>query len=582
MPDTDSFSFDKGLNLRKPSHLLTEGELQSCSGFSFDKDGCLTPMIPRVEVIPTLIANLGTIHDIHRYMNWLVVGVGDWLYYTWDMRGYCDLYTINPATLTTVGRGYAGHNKIVDYKDWVFMVNGSQNICFSKGYIYKWGIDNPTITPRGVAGASGNPSGTYYLCYTFLIKFPNGEIYETGPSSYGSVTVSSQKIEWSGIGICGYTGTGVVIERCLYRYSPALGAIFYVATINNNTDTTYSDDWSDATIAINAVLSTEEYDKPPDNIVDAELYLQRMFAIKDTFLYWSEPYLPFSFKTSSAMNFSSNGDNLMGVVYWGDQLYLASKSTWYRLPGTDPDTWQKKETYADYGIINTHTIAKTKYGVIGLGDHDGLYLFDGSTSSNITIKKLGADLFQNISDYKVCWGKFDGLKYRFFYPTTGSVPDKCLVVDFTYYPELRFYHDPFVSSAFEHHRPTKRNYYGKIEGIRNWVYEETTSGGEAIDLATMTGDKTGQGIFTRKNVRYIYYDVNTHGKDVTLTIYIDGTAHATTFTLNTSTRTRDRIEDIPADMEGYRFAIGLTCADVTDDELELYAPFAIEYTKAGT
>jgi hypothetical protein len=576
MPDVDSYSFDKGINLRKNPYLHTEGELQSCSGFSFEKDGYLTPMKPRAVLDHD---TYGTIYDIHRYMNWVLINEGSNCRYKWDLRGYCDQYTAADENFTFAGIGYPARHKIVDYKDWVFMVNGFENKCFSRGNMYPWGIENPKLTPIGTAGSVGNPDGTYYLGYTFLVKFPNGEIYETGLSEYGIVSVSSQIIEWTNIGICPYVGTDVVIHRCLYRYSSTLGAIYYVATINDNTTTTYSDNNEDATVAVNAILSTEDYSTPPDNIIDLELYLQRLFAIQGTYLWWSEPYLPFAFKTTSAINFSDNGDDLVGVVYWGDQLYLASHTSWYRLPGTDPDTWAKKETYADHGIINTHTIAKSKYGIIGLGDTDGLYLFDGSTSNNITLKKLGAELFQDISDHKACWGKFDGLRYKFYYPTTGSTCNACLVVDFTFYPELRFYHDPFIASSSEHHRPSKRNYIAKA-GL---TYEEASTGGEAIDVSTVTGNKVGQGLLQRKAIEYIYYDINTHGKDVTLKIYIDGTEKTDkTWTLNETSRTRGRLEDVPIqDWEGYRFDIGLSCSSVTDEDLEIYAPFAIKFQPAG-
>lgn len=456
------------------------------------------------------------------------------------------------------------------------MVNGHENKCFSKGKLYKWGIENPQVAPVVTAGTAGNPDGTYYCFVTYLVKFPNGETYETDCSPYATVTVSNDKIEWSGIPICPYSGTDIIIHRCLYRYSTTLGAIYYVATINDNTTTTYSDNNGDETVAVNDQLATDGYGVPPDNIVDIELYLQRIFAISGTYLYWSEPYLPFTFKTTSSINFSDNGDNLTAVEHWGDQLYLASHKTWYRLPGSDPDTWAKKETYADNGIINTDTVAKTKYGIIGLGSTDGLYIFDGSSSNNITLKKLGKELFESIYNHDACWASYDGTRYRFYYSTSSDIPDTCLVVDFTYFPELRFYHDPFIATAFEHHSPSQRNYWAK-SGL---TYEEGTSG-EAINLSLTTGDKTGQGLLVRKNLEYIYYDANTHGKDVTLTVYIDGIVQSPTFTINTSSRTRNRIEDIPLDWEGYRFSIGLSCSSVTDDDLELYAPFALKFKEAG-
>ena len=112
------------------------------------------------------------------------------------------------------------------------------------------------------------------------------------------------------------------------------------------------------------------------------------------------------------------------------------------------------------------------------------------------------------------------------------------------------------------------------------AYEEGSTG-VALDMSVKTGDKVGSNIIQRKQPKYIYYDVNTHGKDITLTVYIDDVAQSPTFKLNTSTRTMRRIEDIPTKWEGYRFAIKLSGEGITDDNLEIYSPFAIAYTGFG-
>jgi hypothetical protein len=113
-----------------------------------------------------------------------------------------------------------------------------------------------------------------------------------------------------------------------------------------------------------------------------------------------------------------------------------------------------------------------------------------------------------------------------------------------------------------------------------YVYEEDSTGA-AMDVAVRTGDKMGNVITKQKNALYIYYDMNTHGKDVILTVYIDDIAQTPTFTINTDEREQGRIEDIPLEWAGYVFDIRLTCDDLTDDDLEIYAPCAIEYTPFG-
>lgn len=113
-----------------------------------------------------------------------------------------------------------------------------------------------------------------------------------------------------------------------------------------------------------------------------------------------------------------------------------------------------------------------------------------------------------------------------------------------------------------------------------YVYEEDSTGA-VMDVAVRTGAKIGGNLLKRKALKYIYHMMNTHGKDVTMTIYVDGVAQTPTFTINTTVRKMTRIEDIPLEWAGYVFDIRLTCDDLTDDDLEIYAPCAIEYTPFG-
>jgi hypothetical protein len=112
-----------------------------------------------------------------------------------------------------------------------------------------------------------------------------------------------------------------------------------------------------------------------------------------------------------------------------------------------------------------------------------------------------------------------------------------------------------------------------------YVYEEDSSGA-VMDVAVRTKTNVGKNILKRKALKYIYHMMNTHGKDVTMTIYVDGTAQTPTFTINTTVRKMTRIEDLPS-FEGYKFDIRLTCNDITDDDLEIYSPVALQYVPYG-
>lgn len=569
------FSFDNGINVRKKNPLLLkEGEMQSCSGLGFKYDGVLECRAPKNTVNSTA---LGSIHNIHRYMNWLMVGDGYNIRYKWDLDGYCNQYV--PANDEfTVANIITGNQRLnlADYRKFIFMVNGQDRKAFTKGSLYDWGVPNPTSAPGGSDGGSGLiADGDYTLYYTYYVMFPNGHVYETGPSPVsGIVTCTSNPaiIDWTGVMPSTYTGTGVTIWRKLYRVVSS--SIYYVDAIKDNTTTTYTD--NEETITSNAILSTSDYDKPPDNMIDIAPYLQRIFGIKKEKLYWSEPYIPFGWDVDSNIAVSKKGDDLVALTDWGDQLFMPTQSTWYRLMGSLPATWSIKRTWASQGIINRHTMAKTKWGILGLW-YDGICLFDGSASRNITEDIMGKDFFEDITALESgiltqpCYAHFDGRKYYFYYPESGTTLSKCLILDFSTYPPVKIYHEDFIATAHEFHRPTGIRYLGKRDGYQ---YEET--GNETIATFLQSGDKAFGNLIKQKNLSYLFYDLDSGGADVTVTIYADGSS-VHTETLNTDSRKRKRV-GMPQE-SGYYFGIGITCADSQD--LEIYSPWALETTPFG-
>lgn len=112
-----------------------------------------------------------------------------------------------------------------------------------------------------------------------------------------------------------------------------------------------------------------------------------------------------------------------------------------------------------------------------------------------------------------------------------------------------------------------------------YVYEEDSLG-EEMDISVRTGAKVGQNVLQRKCLKFIYYRINTHGKDVIMTIYADGVAQTPTFTINTTSREVQRLEDVPP-VEGYKFDIELACSAVTTTDLEIYSPLALQLVPVG-
>jgi hypothetical protein len=566
---TEPISFDKGLNTARSPLILEDGELVTASGMSYDTDGSVTPRESRRKVNTT---TYGTISAIRRNnMNNVLMVEGSNIRWKWDLDGYCDLYVPSSEDFTAVGTlTNTARCRMADYADMTFIATPTDRKVFIAGTLYDWDIPAPASAPSGAPGASGNPSGTYSLYYSYLIYFPNGRAVETAPSPAGSVTVTSQKITWSNIGICPYSVTGGKIYRKLYRYSTTLIDTYYVATIADNTTTTYSDDYADATVAVNDAIDTENYVLPPTDMVDICDYLGRIWAIAGNMLYPSEPYLPFNFDSTESIQVTNDGDDLTAMIPWSDQLYVATKTTWYRLQGTNSATWGIRRTFASHGCINKHTLQRTRYGLVFLW-HDGLYLFDGSLTKKITGDKIADSLFTStISSKSACWSEWDGDKYYFHYPESGTTISKRLVCDFSTYPQIRFYYDDFIPTAHSFHGMTGIDYYG----FGGCHYED--GGSDAPALSIKTGDRAAKEIIRQKQLEYLYYDINTGGKDVTVCIYVDD-ALAYTLTLNTTSRERDR--KLLPQKQGYRFCLTITSSDARG--VTIYAPWAISTNSTG-
>lgn len=563
----ESFSFDRGVNLKKSPLLLEEGEMVSCEGYSFAHDGVLEARA--AKTVGAEIDSDGSINGINRYDDSIIASAksycpGDQAYFNYI---YQRLTT--DSTFTNIDlMGGNTRPTFANYEKFVFAVDGQSRRAYYNAYDYKWGVDNPTNGPVVAAGAAGNPDGEYYCYVTFYITFPNGKVVETGPSAYDNITVATSKIEWARIPTCQYEGEALVIHRRLYR--TVSGIAYLVTTLSDNTTTTYSDDVTDATLQASTVLGTEDYIPPPDFMTDLAVYLQRVFGIKDNALYWSEAYAPFNFTTDGNGVVTKEDEPLVAIIDWGDQLFIASAERWYRLQGNDPDTWSIRRTFTDVGIVNKNTLKRSKYGLIGLWN-DGIYLFDGSINRNITEKKLGRDFFTDLDDLSVCYAEFDGQKYYFYYASSGTTVDSCLVIDFAYHPEHRMYFDDFIAES---------DFLYKVDNTRYLAYggyEYSESGTETISTSLQTGDKSFGGILKRKNLVYLYYDIYTADVDVSVSIYCDGTL-AQTLTLNNSARERKRSVQLK-NIEGYRFSLAISCSDSSD--VKIYSPWALEGTLVG-
>ena len=565
----ETFHFTQGMNRRKGRLYLEEGEMYTCDNFSMEHEGVLEERSAKTKSIAIDTTATSIINGIHRYIDSVVASskaycAGEQVFFNY-------IYQRDKDAVSCTNIEKLANNlrpKFADYEKFIFVVDGETKRAYIDSNKYEWGVANPVSAPSVAVGAAGNPSGTYVCTVTYTVVFPNGKQYETASSPSASVVLASEKCEWSSIPTCPYSGEGVLIYRNLYR--TVSGTSYLVATIPDNTTTTYSDNVTDTNLQTSSVYDNTNYSTPPENAVDIAVYLQRMFFVKGSSIYWSEAYMPFAVKTTSSIVVTKEDEDIVGIVSWADQLIIVSKERWYRLQGSDATSWAIKGTYSDHGLVNRNTIKKTRQGIIGL-DYDGIYLFNGYLSQNLTEKKLGRNFITDLDDLDVCYAEYDGEIYHFYYASSGSVIDSCLKIDFTHgHANLQMYVGDYVDA--DEYYPEGSLRYLAIDG-----YEYTSGGTETIATTVITGDRAFGNIGKLKNLRYLYYDINTNSVDVTVTFYADGTSYFT-LTLNNSSRERVRSQVLPQ-VEAYRFALGITCADAQN--VKIYSPWVLEGTAVG-
>lgn len=595
--------FHRGLAHDVRPAMQDVGFLQVAENISFEEEG-VQKLRPRYAAINTTAINAA--HSIRRFLNNLLVG--DSTYLRWRSA-------LATGDFTSLGAGFASAIWSFDeYKDFLHGVNGTDKVLFdASGNLYPANVENPSAQCVGAAGAAGNPNDTYALYCSFFITWPNGHTYETGLSPVSAdVTVVNQKIDWSGIPVSTYaahSGTAPTIYRRLYRgpgTGGSLGSIYFVATITDNTTTTYTDNFTDAELAAAGISYVDNYEPGPNSKYLAYHYGQLFLldVVHPHRLYYSEPaggetglenevLMPLAFVSTNWDDIRTAGFNRVdpqGIVPWGLQIYIPLKHTWIRKFGNDALTWSYKKTYAELGISAPYSIAKCTNppGILGVserGEQSGISFFNGETSRFVTSPRLD-HIFKNDLNHSYihkCRGAWDGKYYHLLYPSgTATEPDKWLAVDLTRFPDIRVaYWEDLNARSITVYDQGNNVYTGGSDGF----VRQNNDTAETINVDVKSKDCVGVSAagaplaLTPKTLREFKYALNTGGVNVTLEFYIDGTlakwSDGTTIkTISGSGDTPQYIKNFPTNWEGYKYAVRVYGAGLST--FEIYSPWEMQ------
>lgn len=502
-----------------------------------------------------------SIHTLFRANNTLFVGHSRNLRY------------LNGNTLSNLLTGLSGNDISIGHAgEWIFLGEGT-----NKRSVYvpgpagcDWGQDVPDTAPTVATGLGGNPDGEYNCYYRYKITLPDGTILRTGLSPVGTVDATGGFIiEWSGIVHASFLGaTSNQVE--LFRNVPS-GSTYYLVTTLDSGTTAYSDDISDVDLQLETEFAEDGYYPPPDNINIVVYHpgCDRIFAVVDNDLYWSEPGLYHIFyydvdadEYGNVNSVFLKGEGITGLYLLDEQLYIGSQGTWHRLRGNNPDYWTWEPTSADKGPLTWRSTAKTPWGLIYPGNDGCLWLFNGFDA-----QKLLESFQFDTEPTANCHGTFDG-RYYYLYYGDPDYPE--LILDFLGYPSRppRIIQSTRTATASHYDPNTNMFYVGDSSGyVRNGA-----DNGESVTLTFQTAEIPAEQLARLGEQGSLLIQANTGGADLTITPYYDDEAQGA-LSVFSSTSLQREILSLP--LNQFRSLYFLVTI-ITSEDIELREPWILK------
>lgn len=234
----------------------------------------------------------------------------------------------------------------------------------------------PTLAGAGSTFPQGS-SAQWDLRVTFIDEVGNesnaGPTSVTADNTTGSTDFA--QIDWEDIPV---SDNPAVIRRDLYRTLAGGSEFLFLATLNDNVETTYTDTTPDASLGTNTppLLGDTIFDNsPPPSSGITTLWKRTAFLAGDplnpNLLYFSRFDLPEAFPLANAIEFDERITGMFNT-YLG--LVVATETAYWRVIGDNPDYTVDKviQGFGGVGPRAVGTARETGWVV----DRDGLRLYD--------------------------------------------------------------------------------------------------------------------------------------------------------------------------------------------------------------
>lgn len=343
-PGRDRIRLDGGLSNKYERNVIGESESPDCLNVIFE-DGSVQTRGGSSKLNTTTVGSyaaqgLYTRHD-QDGANTMVA----W----WNGS----LYTYNAVSFVTVASAqsvYSAGTRVYasEYENHLFFCNGS-------GIPYKYGGSNDEFTRHGIyppdSTATATTASTGNVLtgnYRYAMTNVNTNLVESDYFELASFTASSENILLSSLPVAPQSYG--VDTRNLYR-TEAGGSVFKrLATISDNTTTTYEDGIADGSLGVDAPA---DQGVPPS--FEATIYhASRLFFVDPTdwFVKYTEIGNPYVTKALSFLRVGDTaGDKPRSfAIYDNSLIVFCEKNPWLiYMPSTDPAEWAVLRVRANYG-----------------------------------------------------------------------------------------------------------------------------------------------------------------------------------------------------------------------------------------
>jgi hypothetical protein len=419
-------AFDGGLNSKYAPNIIGDNESSDCKNVVFDDLGGVETRGGSTKFNTTAVGSFaGDGLFTTQFNDGTSQMVGFWGGSPYKLTG-TSTFTVIASGLSVWTAG--SRADMAMYQNIAFFGNG-----FSQPYKYngtEWtrhGITKPTnaaLTTSGTAGANGASTGDVNYKFTYVNSYSvESDITAGATTTLTLGTSASVSITCVPVAPVSF---GVNARRIYRRDSATSSEYKRVATISDNTTTTYLDQIPNASLGVAAPLDQGE--PPLWKFIISHQERLWMATGADSTLYYSELTTPFVVKSANFILFSDgDGEVITGLAVHANMLVVyKSNSVWLLyMASTDPAEWIRLKSKAKFGGASHYAQA----------DFEGFRMYIGQRYGKLAgfFAIAGDDTKPNTTDLPATAVNADSMSDRIepdVFAFRKSVVDKACAIEY--------------------------------------------------------------------------------------------------------------------------------------------------------